>query len=135
MNVKALLSLCFAFALVAEASGAFTSRQGARVNPVNATVFEVVPRGGGRGPVYWCAAGDYAQRQLKAPWSAQVYVARGLGQSETTNRRSAVQFTLDPAAAGIAPAKSYRLNAFKPGEHMSVQQAFSYCMESPIVWN
>lgn len=135
MTFARFLALLCAFSFVAEAAQAFTSRRGVRVNPVNSVVFEAVPRGGTHGSAYWCAAGDYAQRELRAPWDAQIYVARGLGPSETTNRRSAVQFTLDPAAAGVTPVKSYRLNAFKPGEHMSVRQAFNYCMESPVVWN
>jgi hypothetical protein len=51
----------------------------------------------------------------------------------TTNRRSAVQFTLDPDAAGItAIAPSISLNALKPGDNMSVQQGDSYCNMQPI---
>ncbi|MDK3075473.1 hypothetical protein QO034_20570 [Sedimentitalea sp. JM2-8] len=112
------------------AGDAFTSRSGARVNPVNQAVFEVVPRSSGNGPIIWCAAADYAQRALKAPWQARVYVARGRGVSVTTGRRSAVQFTLDPAAAGIVPnGTSLSLNSFAVGDSMSVQQAFGYCQK------
>ncbi|MBK0326913.1 hypothetical protein I5535_06345 [Rhodobacteraceae bacterium F11138] len=111
-------------------ANAFTARNGARVNPVNAAVFEVVPRGGGGGGLYWCGAADYAQRALKAPWQARVYIARGLGPSETTNRRSAAQFTLDPQTAGVTPsAPSLSINALKVGDSMTVQQGFAYCQK------
>jgi hypothetical protein len=109
---------------------AFTSRRGAKVNPVNAAVFEVVPKSGGIGADYWCGAADYAHRQLKASWQARIYIARGRGPSVTTGKRSAVQFTLDPAAAGITPApSSLSLNSLKVGESMSVQNGFSYCQK------
>ncbi|SFT67305.1 hypothetical protein [Sedimentitalea nanhaiensis] len=109
---------------------AFTSRSGVRVNPVNAAVFEVVPRSGGGGDLYWCGAADYAQRALKASWQARVYVARAMGPSETMNKRSAVQFTLDPQAAGITPTESsLSINSMKVGESMTVQQGFYYCQK------
>lgn len=128
----AALIATFAFALPG-AGDAFTSKLGARVNPVNAAVFEVVPRSSGTGQVFWCSAADYAQRELGASWQARVYVVRGRAQSETTGRRSSVQFTLDPKAAGITPASSsISLNTFVVGDSMSVQQAHSYCQVSPV---
>ncbi len=109
---------------------AFTSRKGARVNPVNSLVFEVVPRNS-RGSEIWCGAADYAHRALGAPWQSRIYVYREMGQSETTGRRTAVQFTMDPQAAGIAPgASSLSLNNFVVGDSMSVQQAFTHCQKS-----
>lgn len=110
---------------------AFSSINGTRVNPVNANVFEVVPKNSGQGTAIWCAAADYARRKLKLDWQADIYVARGLGQSETTKRRSAVQFTANPGAVGITPTTSFRINNFKVGDHMSVSQANSYCEEAP----
>ena len=86
------------------------------------------PRGTAVGPTYWCAAADYSQRGLKAAWTAKIYIARGLGPSVTTGRRSAVQFTLDPKAAGVTPTPpSLSINALKTGDSLSVQQAFTYC--------
>ena len=109
-------------------AGSFRARNGATVNTVNAAVFEVVPRGTAVGPTYWCAAADYSQRGLKAAWTAKIYIARGLGPSVTTGRRSAVQFTLDPKAAGVTPTPpSLSINALKTGDSLSVQQAFTYC--------
>ncbi|MEY8829004.1 hypothetical protein AB9K34_11410 [Sedimentitalea sp. XS_ASV28] len=122
----------FALALP-QAGEAFTSKLGARVNPVNSSVFEVVPKSSGDGQVFWCSAADYAQRELRAPWQARIYIARGRAPSMTTGRRSSVQFTLDPQAAGITPApSSISLNSLKVGESMTVQQAYGYCSISPF---
>ena len=110
---------------------AFTSKRGARVNPVNDIVFEVVPRNSGSGEVIWCAAADYAQRELRAPWQARIYVVRGRGPSVTTGRRTAVQFTLDPTAAGVTPiTPSLSLNSLQAGDNMTVQNGHTYCQRS-----
>ncbi|MFD3189427.1 hypothetical protein ACFMPD_04025 [Sedimentitalea sp. HM32M-2] len=131
-----LYSVALVAGLVAalpQAGAAFTSRGGTKVNPVNAAIFEVVPKTGGSGGVFWCGAADFAQRQMKAPWQARIFVARGRGPSVTTGKRSAVQFTLDPAAAGIQPAESsLSVNEFAVGESMSVQQAFYYCQKQAL---
>ena len=118
---------------IPQTGNAFTSKLGARVNPVNSSVFEVVPKSSGNGQVFWCSAADYAQRALRASWQARIYIARGRAPSVTTGRRSSVQFTLDPKAAGITPApSSLSLNALKVGESMTVQQAHGYCQVAPI---
>lgn len=106
----------------------FNAPFGMRVNPVDANVFETVSRGAASGREYWCAASDYARRALGASWQAKIYIARTRGPSVTTNKKSAVQFTLNPQAAGVAPAApSISLNALREGDSMSVQQAHSYC--------
>lgn len=116
-----------------QTADALTTRNGVRVNPLNAAVFEAVPRSSGSGTIVWCAASEYARRALKASWQTEIYVVRGWGPSETTGRRSAVQFTIDPSAAGITPAPgSVSLNNFKTGDSMSVQRANSFCEEQPV---
>ncbi len=113
---------------VPDAAQAFSGRRGTRVAPVDKAVFEVVARTAGSAADYWCGASDYARRELRAPWTARIYIARGRGPSVTTGRKSAVQFTLDPDGAGIAPiAPSVSLNALNVGDNMSVQQAETYC--------
>lgn len=118
--------------LMAGSASAFTSRDGTRVNPLSEGRFEVVPRAGGVGRDYWCAAGDYAQRALKAPWAAQLYISRSRGPSETTNKRSAVQFTLRADLAG-GPEKGDlgSVNSLARGDNMRVQEAFRYCSQLP----
>lgn len=115
-----------------DAAMAFSGKRGTRVAPVNDVVFEVVARGSGTGYDYWCGAADYARRALGAAWTDTIYIARGRGQSVTTGRRSAVQFTLNPSAAGItATGPSLSLNSFKVGDNMSVQQGNTYCNMPP----
>jgi len=112
---------------------AFTGRRGARVNQVNANVFEVVPRNSGNGSDFWCAASEYARMERGAGWRDRIYISRGRGVSETTGRRSSVQFTLDPVAVGVTPIDPpLSINQLKVGESMSVQQADGYCERMPV---
>ncbi|MEP2717594.1 hypothetical protein [Pseudophaeobacter sp.] len=128
-TVLALSAACIVFAT---SVSAFTSRDGSRVNPVSQGVFEVIPRAGGLGRNYWCAAGDYAHRALKASWNAPVFISRGRGPSETTNRRSAVQFTLESSRAGSPSTGSFgSVNSLAVGDNMTVQNAFNFCNMLP----
>ncbi|MCD9148643.1 hypothetical protein LRK71_12480 [Pseudophaeobacter sp. MA21411-1] len=112
---------------------AFTSRDGSRVNPVSEAIFEVIPRSGGPGRLYWCGAGDYARRALKAPWQAPLTISRALAASKTTNRRSAVQFTLQPALVNGLDARPYgNVNGLARGDTMSVRDAFDLCNQLPV---
>jgi len=120
-------------AAIPQSADAFNGKLGTRVNPVNDAVFEVITRGSGGGHEYWCGAADYARRVLKAGWKTPIYIARGRGPSVTTGRKSSVQFTLDPQAAGITPIKpQLSLNALKVGDNMSVQQANTFCMTDMV---
>jgi len=138
MNVpKRFLSVALMVALLPalapDTASAFSGKRGTRVAQVNNAVFEVVARSSGSGPEYWCGASDYARRALGAGWKTEIYIARGRGTSVTTGRRSAVQFTIDPGAAGVTPAPpSLSLNSLKVGDHMSVQQGNTYCNMPPV---
>jgi hypothetical protein len=130
LTVGAVLALLPA--LIPDAALAFSGRRGTSVAPVNNLVFEVVARSSGSGPIFWCGAADYARRALGAGWRDTIYIARGRGPSVTTGRRSAVQFTLDAAGAGVTPIPpSLSLNSLKAGDNMSVQQANNYCNMPP----
>lgn len=110
-----------------DVSAANASRHSIRVNPVSDGVFEVIARTG-NGYLFWCGAADYVQRVLRLPWESKLYIHRGLGPSETTGRRSAVQFTLDPNLAAAAPAGGYRsVNSLQAGDTMSAIRAHEYC--------
>jgi hypothetical protein len=114
--------------MLAGAASAFNGQRGTRVGQVNKAVFEVVVRNTGAGPDYWCGAADYARRVLGASWQTEIYIARGRGASVTTGRRSAVQFTINPDAAGVTPIPpALSLNSLKVGDHMTVQKANTYC--------
>jgi len=112
---------------------ALTTSYGSKVNAVNDVVFEVVGQNSAAsGQEYWCGASEFARRALKAGWRDQIFLVRGRGPSETTNRKSAVQFTLNPQAAGVSPAEaSLSLNAMNPGENLTVQRAHQYCSAIP----
>lgn len=114
---------------IPQMADAFTAKRGMQVNPVGPGVFEVIGRGATKGTLYWCGAADYAVRALGAPWRAQLSIARGLGPSETTGRRSAVQFTLEPVSADRRTGVYLSINSLSAGETMSVQRAESYCSE------
>ncbi|KIC13804.1 hypothetical protein [Leisingera sp. ANG-Vp] len=125
----AALSLAAAVpAVLPEQAAAWNDRRAARINTVSQDVFEVVP-GIASGRIFWCVAADHAQRTLKAPWNADLYITRGLGPSETTGRVSAVQFTLNP---DLAPAASRgNINSLEAGQRLSVQRAYDYCYRLP----
>lgn len=131
-NSFRITALCSLVALsLPVGASAFTSHDGIRVNPVKVGTFEVVPRAGGLGRSYWCGAGDYAHRALKADWDAPLYIVRERGRSETTNRRSAVQFSLKAPAAGSGGTYG-TVNSLDVGDRMTVSQAFGYCHELQI---
>ena len=67
---------------------------GYRTESINSTDFEVIPRARQDIDGYWCAAADFARRKLGAGWQQKIYVLRGYGPSETTGRRTAIQFSL-----------------------------------------
>jgi len=118
-------------ALLPDTASAFSGRNGTKVAQVNKAVFEVVTRSSGSGPEFWCGAADYARRALGAGWKTEIYIARGRGVSVTTGRRSSVQFTITPDAAGVTPIPpTLSLNSLKAGDHMSVQKANNYCIRS-----
>lgn len=129
-----LETMVFSLALTASAASSvmaeeFRGAARTRINPVTDAIFEVVARSSSRGADFWCGASDYARRALGREWSDQVYVAREMGPSVTTNRRSAVHFTVDPDAAGVTPlSSSLRVNRFSVGDSMSIQQANTHCI-------
>lgn len=130
--VPSLLIAAMLVTTIPSIADAFSGKRNTRVNPVNSAVFEVYGRGGMSGENFWCGAADYAHRALGAQWSATLYIARGRAPGETVNKKSTVQFTLDPGAAGITPERpSLSLNSLKVGDNMSVQAAYQYCAMPP----
>ncbi|TMV08046.1 hypothetical protein FGK63_11410 [Ruegeria sediminis] len=118
--------------VLATQAQAFSSANGYRVNQVDNAVFEVIPRGRSNTNFYWCSASDYARRVLGAGWQDRIYIARGYGPSVTTGRKTAVQFTLNPQAAGVTPLESGGFRSgLQAGDSMSVQQANAYCDPFP----
>lgn len=111
---------------------AFSTARGVRVNPVTSTIFEVIPRSSGSVDDFWCGAAEYARRSLGAGWRDPIYVVRGRGVSETTGRRSSVQFSVSATdvPGGLKDQHWLRVG-IQPGDSMSVQQANTYCSQRP----
>ncbi|MDP5216627.1 hypothetical protein Q5Y75_05305 [Ruegeria sp. 2205SS24-7] len=106
---------------------AFVSPYGPRVNPVNAQEFEVILGPSGTFDGYWCGASEYARRKLGAGWSDRIYVASPIGPSLTTERSSAVRFTLDPAAIGVTPTEQFFRWGINVGDSMTISQGRTRC--------
>ena len=108
---------CFAFLSVAACetsdSAGFRTRNGVKVIPVNADVFEVNARPDGVQSDFWCGAGNYASRVLGAPDSAPVYVVGGAGRGTMSNSPDAAQFSLKPP--GQAQGATGRQGSWGPG--------------------
>ena len=104
---------------------ASAARNGFQAHPLNDTDFEVIPGPRMDTDGYWCAAADYARRNLGAGWRDEIYILRGYGPSETTGRRTAVQFSMQmPANLGQQSSVSA---GFRAGDSMSVQRANGRC--------
>ncbi|MGV6847712.1 MAG: hypothetical protein ACWA5A_04970 [Marinibacterium sp.] len=127
----AALGLTFAVAAVSAARSGFSAPQ-SRVYQIDANTFEVVGNSGRGARLYWCGAATYARRELGASWQDKVTIARTLGPSAATGRRSAVQFTLTPEALGITPISSPTPNAFAVGDTMTVTSGNGFCRELKI---
>lgn len=111
-------------------ASALTTRHGVRVNPVGGGVFEAIANSSIPEGHFWCAASEYARRKLNAGWSDQIYLVRGLGPSVTTNRKSAVHFSLK--YAGEPAGKSGLFKRLEVGSRRSVQQGNNECYQSLI---
>ncbi|MBY6056661.1 hypothetical protein KUV26_07195 [Leisingera daeponensis] len=112
------------------AADTFLANRGVRVLPVDDIIYEVVPGRSGGTWDYWCAAAEYARRVLGANWTDRFYVVRGRDVSVTTGLRSSVQFTLYPERAGVPPKTGWLSLGFRPGDSLSVQQGYGYCVQA-----
>ncbi len=115
------------------ASADFSAKRDMRVSRINDAVFEVYGSTAASSGRYWCGAGDYARRALNAPWTALIYVVRGRGPGVSVNKRTTVQFTLDPKAAGLQPAEgSFISLPLRVGRSQSVQLSVQDCDRPPV---
>ena len=99
------------------------------VNPLpSSSAFEVIGRPGSAGSEYWCAAADYALRELGAASTTRIYLTRARGAPETSNRREAVQFSLS-VTEGAAKSSPPFLSMRRVGDNLSVSFAHNYCLD------
>lgn len=98
------------------------------VIPVAGDRFEVINRASSRAQDYWCAAGDYAIAQLRKPAGQRIYIWAGVGPSQTTKGRKAVQFSLSVPPSGPAP-QSLSLSVKAVGDSLTAAAAQQYCYD------
>ncbi|MGV6847711.1 MAG: hypothetical protein ACWA5A_04965 [Marinibacterium sp.] len=110
------------------------SAPGSRIYRLDDNRFEVVGNSGRGYILFWCGASHYARRALGASWRDKITVVRGLGQSEATGQRSAVQFTLTPDALGITPIASPTPNAYEVGDSRTITSANGDCRDLIFPW-
>ncbi|MEO1733976.1 MAG: hypothetical protein AAFR45_10170 [Pseudomonadota bacterium] len=128
MRIKNVIVLLAALAAVPSSGFTFQAENTLEVNQVNADVFEVVGRPGVMSNDYWCGAGDYVRRSLNMPWNTRIYISRELGKSDTTGKRSAVQFTMSPEKVGVTPWEgNWVSNILTLGYSMSATGAYGEC--------
>lgn len=129
MSKSVLFVLGFALSLPSSAP-AFSARNNLKVAAVDRAVFEVVGRPGSGAREFWCAAGDYLIRSGTAS-NTRLYLVRGRGPSVSQPGKKAVQFTTDPAAAGVTPTEpGLVLNVSQVGDNLSAAAAHEYCFAS-----
>lgn len=126
------LSLAVLAVLTPAWAGAWRAENRLEVNPISEAVFEVIGRPGSGGPDYWCAAGDYAFRVLGAASNARVYLVRGRAGAVTSNRRSAVHFSLTPPS-NPEGENGLSLSVTRVGENLSIASAQNYCNDFRVI--
>lgn len=102
------------------------------VFPISSDRFEVVNRSNSRTQEYWCAAGDYAIRQLRTSATQRIYVVSPIGPSQFRPGKRGVQFSLTPPPEGPAP-QSYSLSVKTVGENITASFARNYCLDNLMI--
>lgn len=126
--MRCLIYAAALLALLPLSAQAFTAKNRHNVAAIDAAVFEVVGRPGSGARDFWCAAGEYAHRSLRARSNARIYLVSGRQNSASQPGRTAVRFTLSPEAAGITPiSPQLVLNVTTPGDNLSVAASREYC--------
>ena len=128
MSLHRTTALAAVLGLLPLASGAWQADNLLTVNPLPNGVFEVIGRPGSAGSDYWCAAGDYALRVLGASGTQRIYITRGRGTPETSDRLQSVQFSLT-LPAGVEPQDGLFLKMKQVGDNLGVAFAQNYCLD------
>ncbi|GAA0308997.1 hypothetical protein [Rhodovulum strictum] len=68
--------------------------------------FEVFARAGDSGADLWCAASEFAERELRVPVNRRIYVVTPRGSSAARPGARSVVFTVAPDAALLAAAEA-----------------------------
>lgn len=122
LDVAKAAILCTALWVGPAFADGFRAQNNVMVTPV-AGGFQVADGGGFGAGGMWCAAADYASKQLRARSVSRIYV-----QSAASGRNGAT-FTTDPA--GIAPVATIitGFSVKRPGSTLTVDHALGFCRD------
>ncbi len=99
------------------------------VNPLSATTFEVIEKGGVGPRGIWCAAADYAIHDL-GKQRGRIYIVTPRGPAQTEPGATGVAFsTQDP---GIAANTGYSVTTDVAGANLLVFHAEQFCNDNII---
>lgn len=98
------------------------------VVPLKGGTFEVIQSHGEGARGIWCAAADYAERNLGAKGRVYLYAARGPAQ--TVNGRKSVVFTTDASSLSEGPSQSYTLSTSQVGVGLPIAHAIQFCRDA-----
>lgn len=90
-------------------------------------VFEVLNEVGSGAVDYWCGAGDYARRQLRAAATQRIYIWKAIGPSATHPGKKSVQFSFS-APEGASTSPGYSLSVKAVGDNLTTAAAYQYCI-------
>ncbi len=107
----------------------YSARTQARLYALDGKSFEVVPPLGAPAAAYWCAASEFARREMGADWSQEIYVQKGRAPSTVSGRIETVTFTLNETPRAEPFGLIRRAYGFKPGDNFSVSSAEGFCRE------
>lgn len=128
MKQKWILSAVVALFVLPDIALAWRAWNRHEVLPVSEGVFEVVSRVGSGPREFWCGAGDYVYRNLRAPGVQRVYIVRPIGMSVNRPGRKSVQFSLSPPQ-GVSTNPGYSLSVKAVGDNLSAASAQQYCYD------
>ena len=127
---KTSIALSFFLTLALPTEGlAFKAKNFLKVYPEGNGQFEVISRAGVSPGDLWCAAGDYALRELRAAGNQRVYLVEGRHKARTvTVNRFGYSFSLTPPPEAEAfRNRPLLLNMRNIGDSLSVSFAREYC--------
>ena len=123
--MRLLLAICLSITFAAPLSAQnYRAPEGVVVSAV-ADGFAVTDGGGFGARGVWCAAADYAQTELGAGITTEVYIIQ-----PRTSGRGAVIFSTDPA--GVVPQQVFitGLSLRQSGARLNVGHALGFCADA-----
>jgi hypothetical protein len=118
------LALSLILLPVASVAQEFTAENRMNVTPGGDGSFEVSGQAELWARDYWCAAGDYARRELRLPVTARIAVIEPYARGSHT-----VAFRPQPDARPEFRAVVMGLSIRNAGASLSVGQAYGYCAD------